>query len=190
MEYNKNQNDWITMKTFHILCYAIFLVLMGCATTKQLEPNQFELTLNSSPEGALIYEKGEALKQAPFTVVITASEANMRDGFVPFKEVFAVWPSGAKTNVTTVRAAAGRGPQTYTFSRPPDAPRLDIDLAHVETMRNTRATERQAKASEQSASSDQFFGQLLLQTLTPPQNTRRTTNCMNMGKGDYMCNSY
>lgn len=128
------------------LCVSVFtLFLSGCST---LKPNQVKLTMESSPPGAMIYEGDKAWGQAPVTLILTANESGVRAGKTSTGNMTAIWPSGAR-KVVDINAPLNSGDRLYTFSRPPNEPGLDKDLAYANQLRQTTAA--QARADRQSS---------------------------------------
>lgn len=117
-----------TSATVSVYCLVIF-ALAGCATP--LKPNEARITYKSEPPGAMIYEGEKAWGVAPVVLVVTASDASVKVGYATTKKMFAVWPSGAKSAIST-RVTLGQGDREVTFSRPADAPGLDKDLAYLQ----------------------------------------------------------
>ncbi len=128
---------------FGISILAVALLLSGCAQRGMPAEDAdyfskfFGLTIYSEPSGALIYGEdgtawgvtkanvpgGPGLQKA-FTF---SSHEAQKQGTTTF--ITAVWASGAKSKVKLAIGGAGRPlVGSWTFSRPMDAPGLDIDL--------------------------------------------------------------
>jgi hypothetical protein len=94
--------------------------LFGCATTPRSDAM---LTYESSPEGATIFEGGQALGVAPVT---RTYNGDGKSDSIRTPEVTAVWPSGAKSTFwTQIPVGADR---LATIERPQGAPGLQADL--------------------------------------------------------------
>jgi hypothetical protein len=112
--------------SFVVLIFVV-TVLANCGGP-ELAP-QVLLTVQTDPQGAMLYSNGAALGMAPQTWVYIA-DAQAQAGWIRTANVTAVWPSGAKTE-TSVTLVMHRGPQFVTISRPLNAPGLDVDMAHA-----------------------------------------------------------
>lgn len=148
----------------------VCVVLAGCATP--LKPNQVRITYDANPPGAMIYEGEKAWGTAPVTLIVTANDTAMRAGYAELRNMFAMWPSGAKSP-RGVRVGLGRGDQQFVFSRPSDAPGLDKDLAYAAQLRQIQAAEEQASAASSAA-----FWQMY-NSMQPKSPTY--TDCMKIG---------
>jgi hypothetical protein len=95
--------------------------LAGCANPPLTK--DAILTYESKPEGATIFEGGQALGTAPVTKTYK-NEAKAATIKTP--EVTAVWPSGAKETYYTVLPAGAD--LVATIERPKNAPGLQADL--------------------------------------------------------------
>ena len=101
---------------------SVAIWISGCATP--LAANQVQVEFKSTPPGALIYgPDGVAWGVAPQSRVWTFPNAQTPS----IVEVTAVWRSGARK---TDRIDLRKGPQLgeWTFSRPLNAPNLNLDL--------------------------------------------------------------
>lgn len=114
--------------------------LAGCA---DVPSHSAQLTYETVPAGALLYEAGRPIGTAPVTRTYTGDG---KSATITTPDVTAVWPSGAKTSFFTyLQVGADR---VATLQRPKDAPGLQADLDHAKTVTATRqrAAERE-KAS-------------------------------------------
>lgn len=137
------------------------LAIAGCATP--LQQNQTQLTIQSIPAGAMLYEGPNALGIAPQQRIYTSN-----NGVAKTTPLTAVWASGARyTTSFNIRLGAR---QTATFSRPPTAPGLAQDLAYAEQLRQNDMA--------QQAANDIAWANVIRAAL-PPQTV--TTNCMKIG---------
>ena len=136
------------MKSQALIFVALCAFLVGCATP--LKPNQVRVSFNSEPPGAMIYNGDKAWGTAPVELVLTASEGAVRAGYSDQNDMYAMWPSGAKSR-KGVRIQVGQGSRQFTFSRPSDAPGLDKDLAYAAQLRQIQAAEEQASAASSAA---------------------------------------
>lgn len=135
-----------------VLCIA--LTLFGCAPKTYTDAevfgaNNFGLSIHAEPSGALIYGEdgtawGVATKFVPnggpglWKTFHFPNATAAQQGIST--TIMAVWASGAKAT-KTLRIAITPGSQWggWTFSRPMDAPRLEVDL---KVARETEASEQ------------------------------------------------
>lgn len=118
------------------LAASAFAALAGCADAPT---HSAQLTYETVPAGAMLYEAGHSLGMAPVTRSYTGDG---KSATITTPDVTAVWPSGAKTQFFTyLQVGADR---VATLQRPKDAPGLQADLDHARTVEATRkrATER------------------------------------------------
>lgn len=104
-----------------LLLAAGALALAGCASAPP--PTTAQLTYETAPEGATLFEGGQNIGTAPVTRTYTAKpgEATIRT-----PDVTAVWPSGAKASYyTLVPVGSDRAAK---IERPAGAPGLQADL--------------------------------------------------------------
>jgi hypothetical protein len=128
------------VRTAALLATSAVIGLAGCADAPS---HSAQLTYETVPAGALLYEAGHSLGMAPVTRSYTGDG---KSATITTPDVTAVWPSGAKTQFFTyLQVGADR---VATLQRPKDAPGLQADLDHARTIAETRkrATERE-KAS-------------------------------------------
>jgi hypothetical protein len=134
--------------SFVVLTFAV-TVLANCGAPG-LASNQVLVTVQTEPLGAMLYSNGAALGMAPQTRVFTADEQAQATGWIRTAGVTAVWPSGAKTE-TSIRLVLHQGPQVVTISRPPDAPGLDVDMAHAVRLQQTKTPQDGADDARREA---------------------------------------
>lgn len=156
-----------------VLLGAISTLLLGCASP--LKQNQVHVTYDSEPPGAMIYEGEKAWGTAPVNLINTVNENSLRAGYFDLVDMFAVWPSGAKSRSQSVRVLIGKGPQFFSFSRPSDAPGLDKDLAYVSQLKQIKASQAQANAASSAA-----FWQAY-NALQPKRKSPTYTDCSKVG---------
>ena len=129
---------WINSKVLPLLMlYAAITLISGCGSTP-LKPNEVRVTFVTIPSGAMIYDGERALGTAPIEKLITTNETAVRAGYVDFDNLYAMWPSGAKTKKGG-RISVGKGDRQVTFSRPSDAPGLDKDMAYEARLQAQKA---------------------------------------------------
>lgn len=132
------------------------LVLTACATAPA--PRSAQLTYETQPEGATLYEGGQSIGVAPVQRIYPAAAEGAQ---IRTPEVTAVWPSGAKeTYFTLLPAGADR---VATIERPAAAPGLQADLDHARKFQTARQQalqrEKEALAREQRQNSDRCKAQ-------------------------------
>jgi hypothetical protein len=141
--------------SFVVLIFAV-TVLAGCGGQEvsrgpepsrgpELARNQVSLTVRTEPKGAMLYSSDAALGMAPQTLVYTADSQAQEAGWFRTADVTAIWPSGARAQ-TSVTLVLHQGPQVVTISRPPDAPGLDVDMAHALKLQQAKTVQDKADA--------------------------------------------
>ncbi len=112
---------------------AVLLVLSGCAAGPALPPSA-QMTYLTNPDGAMLFEAGKAIGEAPVTRQhVAAGDATS----VRTPLVTAVWPSGAKESFYAIVPPGSD--REATIQRPANAPGLEVDLAHAKTLALKRA---------------------------------------------------
>jgi hypothetical protein len=110
-----------------------------------LTRNQVLLTVQTEPQGAMLYSNGAAVGMAPQTRVFTADAQAQATGWIRTANVTAIWPSGAKTEIS-LTLVLHQGPQVVTITRPPDAPGLDVDMANAAKLQQAKTPQDEAQA--------------------------------------------
>ncbi|MDP3887917.1 PEGA domain-containing protein [Hydrogenophaga sp.] len=96
------------------------------------------ITINSEPSGALIYLDNKVLGSAPLEHVVLLSSKGKSQGYERLN-VYAVWPSGARSETGANVPLNAGGNQKITFARSSNASGLNIDLSHEAKIREGRA---------------------------------------------------
>ena len=121
-------------------------LLAGCAAPGK--SNQGMLTYETNPEGAQLFEGGQAIGTAPVT------RTYMGDGKSPqikTPEVTAVWPSGVKASFwTNIEFGSDR---VTIIERPAKAPNLQVDLDNAAKFK--LAAEQEQRREKEDARRDQ-----------------------------------
>jgi hypothetical protein len=112
------------------------LALAACAQLPQVKDAL--LTYETSPEGAQLFEGGQALGAAPVT---RTYKHDGKSETIRTPEVTAVWPSGAKETFFTILPPGAD--RVATIERPARAPGLQVDLDNAKTFIATKAREAQ-----------------------------------------------
>jgi hypothetical protein len=153
------------MRTVLFFCV---LALAGCATP--LQPNQTQLTFLSEPPGAMFYEGETAWGVAPQVRIYTSY-----NGTTKTNAVTAIWSSGARKTMTFNFTLGEK--QIATFSRPPNAPGLNIDLAFAERLRQG---DEASRAAGSAAIADVIRA-------SQQKKDPVITNCINLRGGGVSC---
>ncbi len=131
------------MKPF--LKYAVAWVapafLIGCAGAPT---NNAQLTYETEPAGAQLFEAGQPIGAEPVTRTYVAKGTS---DSITTPDVVAVWPSGAKTQFFTVLKVGSD--RLATLKRPAGAPGLQVDLDHAKVVLAARRTEAERIKREQ-----------------------------------------
>ena len=133
-----------TLATFIIVAP---LLLTGCAS------NQLAVTYNSDPPGAtLVQANGQNFGRTPVTLKYQISEADRSRGNKTLMGISAQWPSGARASSSSITANLKNGTsQSFTFSRPQNAPELAIDMQYALELEKLAEMQRQSAAQENAA---------------------------------------
>jgi hypothetical protein len=102
-----------------------------------------DMTYNSDPAGASIYEDGMGkLGVAPVTVRYSLTDMQADQGHFATGKVTAVWPSGAKVSVPSVMADINPdGTASYSFLRPSHVEGLEEDRTYAVTVERAHLVE-------------------------------------------------
>lgn len=157
-----------------LILVCCLLVATGCAT---INSNQIAVTLHSEPSGAMLYEGQTAIGIAPKVWFYNKSAANPSTGEILTRPLRAVWSSGASVEMPLRLALSLGSNQTYTFSRPPNAPGLDQDLRFA--LQLEQASQQRRAAEQANGLAQMELGARLMQQGQP----RPATNAIN-------CTSY
>jgi hypothetical protein len=133
-------------KVAAIVAVTFVLALAGCATAPP--QNRALLTYKTVPDGAELFEGGKSLGPPPVTRTYLGDG---KSNSIQTPDVTAVWPSGAKTSFYTILTVGDD--RVATLQRPVDAPGLQADLDHAQTLAATR--EREAERIKAQMHSDQ-----------------------------------
>ncbi len=105
------------------------------------------LTYETVPEGATLYEGGQAIGIAP---VMRTYQGDGKSESIRTPDVTAVWPSGAKESFYTfVKVGSDR---VATIERPKNAPGLQADLDNAKKF--TAAREQEARRQKEATARD------------------------------------
>ena len=106
----------------------------------------------------MIYWGDKAYGVAPQTLVFTLTPEAIQRGWVDDNNIRAIWPSGAERK--GIRLSMNLRNGYLKFSRPPDAPGLDKDMAYAVQVSQLKAQQAQAAAASDTA--DTFQNLFLL----------------------------
>jgi hypothetical protein len=133
---------WAAMAAVSTTAVTVTLAtLMGCAAA--VAPTSALLTYETNPDGATLYEAGQAIGQAPVTRTYpaTAPQQPIRTPLVT-----AVWPSGAKESYYTILPLGSD--RVATIERPSSAPGLATDTEHAKKIALTRSAEERRRLAQ------------------------------------------
>jgi hypothetical protein len=152
------------MKSIHrLLAFFAAMGLLGCASP-------LNITYYSNPSGAALYQGSQMFGYCPITLQYTVTRDDKSQGSKLLQETTACWVSGAVCGSGTIRADLrqyGRN-QQFTFTRPVDAPGLDMDVNFAIEQQRNAILQRQAQAQE-IAAQYQLLGMLNQQTYQQQQ---------------------
>ena len=156
--------------------------LSGCLAT--LEPNEWELRFTSIPSGALVYaaKSGKAIGITPMSRLLYLNPQRQQLDKMD-DEILIVWPSGATLRQKVSFAPKENRIWTWSFSRPPSAPGLDIDLLQAELQTQTIKSDDSMATLLSTFVSSYAAGrqQALPQSFTPPTAIRCTSRTVGWG---------
>lgn len=150
-----------TINRFAIL--ALCAMLGACASS-------LEVTYQSDPPGAALYQAGQMRGYTPYTLQYQVSDDDRRRGTKLLQGTSVRWASGASANVPNLTANLIQFglSQQFTFQRS-DVPGRETDMQFALELQKLAIMRQQAQAQQ-----DQAFYQLL--QATKPV-VRPTTNC-------------
>ncbi len=125
---------------------ATVVTLAGCAAAPP--PTAAMLTYETKPEGATLYEGGQAIGVAPVT---RTYQGDGKSETLRTPLVTAVWPSGAKESYYTFLPLGAD--RVATIERPAGAPGLQADLEQAKQVAQSR--EKEVRRSTDAALRDQ-----------------------------------
>jgi hypothetical protein len=105
------------------------------------------LTYETLPEGAVLYEAGQAIGTAPVT---RTYQSDGKSDTIRTPDVTAVWPSGAKTSYFTVLPFGSD--RVATINRPNGVPGLELDMENAKKFAASR--EQEARRQKEEAARD------------------------------------
>jgi hypothetical protein len=121
------------MSTRRTLCTALLAALVLAACASPPAPTAAQLTYETQPEGATLFEGSQSIGVAPVTRTY-AAEGGAQTVRTPL--VTAVWPSGAKESYYTVLPLGAD--RVATIERPANAPGLQADLDNAKKLAQSR----------------------------------------------------
>lgn len=109
---------------FVILCLAMFF-MQGCS-------NKRSVTFNSVPRYAHAFKTGtyKHYGEMPFTLWYIPSKQAKQKGYMYIDGFIAKWASGAKKVYHRIKVDLVKGPLTFTFFRPDNAPNPEVDFEY------------------------------------------------------------
>jgi hypothetical protein len=133
------------MHTMSTAALCAITLLAGCASAPP--PTEAQLTYESVPPGATIFEGGQTLGVAPVT---RSYKQQGTSATIRTPDVTAVWPSGAKAGYYTLLPLGAD--LTATIERPKNAPNLQADLDHAKRL--AEADARDTKRNQEALQRD------------------------------------
>lgn len=130
---------------FVFLTALIAAALAGCASGP-VAPSA-KLTYETTPEGAALYEGGQAIGTAPITRTYAGDG---KSDTIRTPLVTAVWPSGAKESYYTLVPPGSD--RVATIARPANAPGLQADLDNAKKF--MAAKEQEARRIKEAQARD------------------------------------
>ncbi len=136
-----------------ILCLASIL-FAGCAT-------KLEVTYQTDPPGAVIYEAGMRVGYSPVTVVYPVDEAFSAGGCSKLSPIIARWVSGAASQPIRRIACANQGMRQALMIQRPRQPGIEVDEHFALQVERNEIMTQQAAAQRDAATAQ------MIQALKP-----------------------
>ena len=131
-----------------LICFSLFS--SGCAT-------QMNVTYNSDPPGATLYEGSKLLGYCPTTLFYNITPQDRQRGYMLLQSTEVKWVSGATAKIEQLRANLSTGTnQQFTFMRPTGIEGLETDAKFGLEVQKLRVMEQQLQA-QQSANYWQMY---------------------------------
>ena len=129
-----------------LIAFILSLFLFGCASTSVTVQYQ------SDPPGATILENGKPFGVTPVAVSYAAEPSFRSGGCQNVRGTTAIWPSGAKAEISQLQLCANVGwNQSFWFTRPDVAGR-EIDMNYsLQKQRNDIMAEQARQAQQRAA---------------------------------------
>jgi hypothetical protein len=120
--------------------------LTGCV-------NQITVAYQCEPMGAKLVEDGTgAVFPCPGRAVYGVDAQQRAQGFKMVDGMTAIWPSGAKTHVSSITLPIANGTQqTLTFTRDPNAPGAELDAENGWQVQQLAVQQQAAQAAQDEA---------------------------------------
>lgn len=105
--------EWMVMKKITLSIVIVGLLISGCA------PKQINLTINSNPQGADIFENSRHIGRTPSTFAYAVKPQNKQMGYIQTSPLMVKWISGATSQAVPLTLHLNTGEhQSYSFQRP------------------------------------------------------------------------
>lgn len=158
------------MKNFTIITLLLIAVSSsGCAT-------RVNVTYNSDPPGASLYQGSQPMGYCPTTLVYNISPQDRQRGYMLLQGTEVKWVSGATANIAQLRANLSTGEyQQFTFMRPSGVEGMETDAKFGLEVQKIRLMQQQVQA-QQSANLWQMYNAISSQNSTVNLKTNCTSN--------------
>lgn len=146
----------------------LFLVLITLLTG--CSQKNLNLTYNSDPSGAMLYDGEKSIGYTPITVSYILSKEDINRGHFILKEKNVRWVSGATKFAETIKINLSNGfQQEYNFVRPKDAPDKNLDTQFAAELIKARIMQQQVDAQKLSYEKQHRLQQEQIQLLKHKQ---------------------
>ena len=159
------------MKSNLIIALVIFIAspLLGCST-------RINVTYNSDPPGASLYQGGQLMGYCPATLVYTITPQARQLGYMTLQGTEVKWVSGATAKIEQIKANLSTGEyQQFTFKRPSGIDGLETDAKFGIEVQKLRIMQQQLHAQQDTAYWQMYNALSNQQKSSSPE--RLKTNC-------------
>ena len=127
----------------------LFLTMTLLLFSSCMQSNRLSLAIYSSPSGASIYQNGAYMGQAPMSLEYSITPQFYSYGSMPIEDLYAVWKSGAKSDlVVNTLFSHHSAYQEVTFRRPENHPDLQADVDYANELESASQRQQQIKEEE------------------------------------------
>ena len=121
------------------------LLAPGCASP-------LTVTYYSDPPGAVLYSNNQSFGRTPTTLQYQITEEARKRGYMILEGTSVQWASGARANISSLRADLSSGyNKQFIFNRPDNVPGREADVHFALELERLAIMRRQAEAQEDQA---------------------------------------
>jgi hypothetical protein len=144
-----------------LLLFLALFILSGCG-------RWLTVVYYSDPPGAVLYQGQQSYGFTPVTLKYKIQEEMRKQGYVDLQGPYVLWASGAKAEVSSIRADIefGRYLQQFTFVRPNVSGR-EVDMSFALELERLKIAQQQTQAMQRQAQALQDLFETLKQQQSP-----------------------